>query len=168
VWQRERKRKTWWWSVAKRKEREDWVMMSSFSFLFDSLHHLVFLWKTLKIFWITLNQDLSLRYPPSKLDFSTKINRLEEGHNSYPLVCRRPAATVFLQTRQICYRWGTPAYWTLVLRSSMFSLRYPPSKLDFSTLYTNLLHDKLKSRLKETIHKAFSHRNYGSNFVVLG
>jgi hypothetical protein len=25
-----------------------------------------------------------------------------------------------------------------------------------------------KTRLKETIHKAFSHRNYGSTFVVLG
>ena len=26
--------------------------------------------------------------------------------------------------------------------------------------------DKLKTRLRETIHKAFSHRNYGSKFVV--
>jgi cytochrome c556 len=26
VWQRERKRKNGWWSVAKRKEKEDWVM----------------------------------------------------------------------------------------------------------------------------------------------
>jgi hypothetical protein len=34
---------------------------------------------------------------------SIKINRLEEGHNSYPLVCRRPAETVPLQRRQICY-----------------------------------------------------------------
>jgi hypothetical protein len=39
---------------------------------------------------------------------------------------------------------------------------------DFSTLYTTLPHDKLKTRLKETIHKVFSHRNYGSKFVVLG
>jgi hypothetical protein len=31
-----------------------------------------------------------------------------------------------------------------------------------------LPHDKLKTRLKETIHKAFSHRNYGSKFVGLG
>jgi hypothetical protein len=38
----------------------------------------------------------------------------------------------------------------------------------FSTLYTTLPHDKLQTRLKETIHKAFSHRNYGSKFVVLG
>jgi hypothetical protein len=38
---------------------------------------------------------------------------------------------------------------------------------DFSTLFTTLPHDKLKTRLKETIHKAFSHRNYGSKFVVL-
>jgi hypothetical protein len=30
-----------------------------------------------------------------------------------------------------------------------------------STLYTTLPHDKLKTRLKETIHKTFSHRNYG-------
>ena len=53
---------------------------------------------------------------------SIKINRLEEEHNSYPLVCRRPAETVSLQKRQICYRWGTPAYWSLVPRSSMFYL----------------------------------------------
>jgi hypothetical protein len=39
---------------------------------------------------------------------------------------------------------------------------------DFSTLYTTLQHDKLKTRLKETIHKAFSHGNYGSKFAVLG
>jgi hypothetical protein len=57
---------------------------------------------------------------------SIKINRLEEGHNSYPLVCRRPAESV------------------------------------------SLPHDKLKTRLKETIHKAFSHRSDGSKFVVLG
>ena len=53
---------------------------------------------------------------------SIKINRLEEGHNSYPLVCRRHAETVSLQRRQICYRWGTPAYWSLVPRSSIFYL----------------------------------------------
>jgi hypothetical protein len=38
------------------------------------------------------------------------------------LVCRWPAETVSLQRRQICYRWGTPAYWSLVPRSSMFYL----------------------------------------------
>jgi hypothetical protein len=38
------------------------------------------------------------------------------------LACRRPAETVSLQRRQICYRWGTPAYWSLVPRSSMFYL----------------------------------------------
>ena len=32
---------------------------------------------------------------------SIKINRLEEGHNSYPLVRRRPAETVSLQRRQM-------------------------------------------------------------------
>jgi hypothetical protein len=39
---------------------------------------------------------------------------------------------------------------------------------DFLTLYSTLPHDKLKTRLKEKIHKVFSHRNYGSKFVVLG
>jgi hypothetical protein len=39
--------------------------------------------------------------------------------------------------------------------------------LDFSTLYTTLPHDKLKTRLKETIHKAFSHGNYGCLFAIL-
>jgi hypothetical protein len=29
---------------------------------------------------------------------------------------------VSLQRRQICYRWGTPAYWSLVPQSSMFYL----------------------------------------------
>jgi hypothetical protein len=53
---------------------------------------------------------------------SIKINRLEEGHNSYPLVCWRLTETVSLQRRQICYRWGTPAYWSLVPGSSMFYL----------------------------------------------
>jgi hypothetical protein len=28
----------------------------------------------------------------------------------------------FAEFRQICYRWGTPAYWSLVPRSSMFYL----------------------------------------------
>jgi hypothetical protein len=40
--------------------------------------------------------------------------------------------------------------------------------LDFSTLYTTLPYDKLKTPLKETIHKPFSHRKYGSTFVVVG
>jgi hypothetical protein len=53
---------------------------------------------------------------------SMKINRREEGHNSYTLVCWRPAETVSLQRRQICYRRGTPAYWSLVPRSSMLYL----------------------------------------------
>ena len=35
-------------------------------------------------------------------------------------------------------------------------------------IYTTLQHDKWKTRLKETIHTAFSHRNDGSKCVVLG
>ena len=36
---------------------------------------------------------------------------------------------------------------------------------DLSTLYTTLPHDKLKTRLKEIIHKAFSHRKDGSKLL---
>ena len=54
------------------------------------------------------------------------------------------------------------------LKSRSFSQVSSIKTLDFSTLYTTLPHDKLKTRLKEIIHKAFSHRNYGSKFVVLG
>ena len=54
------------------------------------------------------------------------------------------------------------------LKSRSFSQVSFIKSFDFSTLYTTLPHDKLKTRLKETIHKAFSHRNDGSKFVVLG
>jgi hypothetical protein len=37
-------------------------------------------------------------------DIYLEFDEREEGHNSYPLVCRRPAETVPLQRRQICYR----------------------------------------------------------------
>jgi hypothetical protein len=49
-------------------------------------------------------------------------------------------------------------------------LKQCPSKGDKYVIDEELQHtphDKLKTRLKETIHKAFSHRNYGSKFVVL-
>ena len=52
------------------------------------------------------------------------------------------------------------------LKSRSFSQVPSIKTFDFSTLYTTLPHDKLKTRLKETTHKAFSHRNYGSKFVV--
>ena len=45
------------------------------------------------------------------------------------------------------------------LKSRSFSKVSSIKTFDFSTLYTTLLHDKLKTRLKETIHKAFSHKN---------
>jgi hypothetical protein len=54
------------------------------------------------------------------------------------------------------------------LKSRSFSQVSSIKTFDFSTLYTTLPQDKLKTHLKETIHKAFSHRNYGSKFVVLG
>ena len=54
------------------------------------------------------------------------------------------------------------------LQSRSFSSVSSIKIFDFSNLYTTLPHDKLKTRLKEKIHKAFSHRNYGSKCVVLG
>jgi hypothetical protein len=54
------------------------------------------------------------------------------------------------------------------LKSRSFSQVSSIKTFDFSTLYTTLLHNKLKTGLIETIHKAFSHRNDGSKFVVLG
>ena len=54
------------------------------------------------------------------------------------------------------------------LKSKSFSQVSSIKTFDFSTLYTTLPHDKLKTRLKETIHKTFSHRNDGSKFDVLG
>ena len=48
------------------------------------------------------------------------------------------------------------------LKSRSFSQVSSIKTFDFSTLYTTLPHDKLKTRLKETIHKAFCHRNYES------
>jgi hypothetical protein len=55
-----------------------------------------------------------------------------------------------------------------IVTSTSFSQVSSIKTFDFSTLYTTLPHDKLKTGLKETIHKAFSHGNYGSTFVVLG
>jgi hypothetical protein len=67
--------------------------------------------------WILLSLTSFWRISDS---YEYKINRQKEGHNSYPLVCRRSAETVSLQRRQICYRWGTPAYWSLGPRCSLF------------------------------------------------
>jgi hypothetical protein len=41
------------------------------------------------------------------------------------------------------------------LKSRSFSQVSSIKTFDFSTLYTTLPHDKLKTRLKETIHKEF-------------
>ena len=54
------------------------------------------------------------------------------------------------------------------LKSRSFSHVSSINIFHFSTLYSTLPHDKLKTGLKETIHKAFSHRNDGLKYVVLG
>jgi hypothetical protein len=51
------------------------------------------------------------------------------------------------------------------LKSRSFSQVSSIKTFAFSTLYITLPHDKLKPRLKETIHKAFSHRNNGQNLL---
>jgi hypothetical protein len=51
------------------------------------------------------------------------------------------------------------------LKSRSFSQVSSIKTFDFSTLYTTLPHNKLKTRLKVTIHKAFSHRNYGFQVI---
>jgi hypothetical protein len=132
-------------------------MISMLEFLIDNI-------------WLHESSYLLQDFEEIPTHMSIKINRLEEGHSSYPLVCRRPAETVPLQSRHICYRWGTPAYWSFVPRklcslgNILVSFSHVSSikTFDFSTLYTILPHDKLKARLRETTHKAFSHRNYGS------
>jgi hypothetical protein len=55
-------------------------------------------------FFFTYTSNLT-RFWGNSDSYEFKINRLEEGHNSYPLVCWRPADTVPLQRRQTCYRW---------------------------------------------------------------
>ena len=54
------------------------------------------------------------------------------------------------------------------LKSRSFSQVSSIKTFDFSTPYATLPRDKLKTRLKETIHKAFGQRNYDSKCVVLG
>ena len=53
------------------------------------------------------------------------------------------------------------------LKSRSFSQVSSIKTFDFPTPYTTLPHDKLKTRLKEAIHKDFRYRNYGSTFFVL-
>ena len=54
------------------------------------------------------------------------------------------------------------------LQSRSFSQVSSIKTFDFSTQYTTLPHDKLKTLLKENILKAFSHTNDGSKCFVLG
>ena len=58
--------------------------------------------------------------------------------------------------------------WTLAAKYSLFvnSIK----SFDFSTLYTTIPHDKLKSKLKEIINQCFFHKNGNRRFqyVVIG
>jgi hypothetical protein len=54
------------------------------------------------------------------------------------------------------------------LESRSFSQVSSVRAFDFSTLYAALPHGRLKARLGETVHGAFSHGGCGSKFIVLG
>jgi hypothetical protein len=70
-------------------------------------------------------------------------------------MCARPGSSLGMHMCVCVWNDRNISYDCLVLRIMIFS-----------TLYTTLPHDKFKTRLKETIHQAFSHRNYGSKCVV--
>ena len=63
-------------------------------------------------------------------------------------------------------RSGINRMWILKNSKDLLDNLKSRSFSQVSSIKTTLPHDKLKTRLKETIHKAFSHRNYGSKFVV--
>jgi hypothetical protein len=54
------------------------------------------------------------------------------------------------------------------LKSRSFSQVFSIKPFDFSTLYTTLPHDKLKTRLKETIHKAIDEELQHTDHLFLG
>jgi hypothetical protein len=54
------------------------------------------------------------------------------------------------------------------LKSRSFSQVSSMKTVDFQLYIPPYRMTNKKTRLKETIHKAFNHRNYGSKFVVLG
>jgi predicted O-linked N-acetylglucosamine transferase (SPINDLY family) len=72
--------------------------------LIRSLNKFIFRYQDLVEIYSVSPMNLLIFYKLLKKLRLIKINRLEEGHNLYPLVCRRPAETVSLQRRQICYR----------------------------------------------------------------
>jgi hypothetical protein len=48
-------------------------------------------------FHVVVSVTISKAFEETPTHMSIKINRLEEGHNSYPLLCRRPAEAVSLK-----------------------------------------------------------------------
>ena len=87
----------------------------------------------------------------------TKIlSAVKEGHQKY-------GETVYSRSG-INHMWILKNSKDLLdnLKSRSFSQVSSIKTFDFSNKYTTLPHDKLNTRLKETIYKAFSHRNYGS------
>ena len=55
-------------------------------------------------------------------------------------------------------------------KGTISSFRQQYKSFDFSTLYTTIHHDKLKSKLKEIIKECFFHKNGNRRFqyVVIG
>ena len=136
------------------------ITKSSFSFLVATLHHPVFLFLS-----FCHTSSPSLPFPFSLTHFITQ--------SSFPFslphfITQSSFSFLFDSLHHLVFLLKNSKDLLDNLKSRSFSQVSAIKTFDFSTLYTNLLHDKLKSRLTETIHKAFSHRNYGSKFVVLG
>ena len=117
------------------------------------------------LYWIPkLHRTLCKeRYRAGSSTSSTKLmSAVKEGQQKY-------CETVYSRSG-INHMWILKNSKDLLenLNSRSFSQVSSIKTFDFSTLYTTLPHDELTTRLKETIHKAFSHRNDGSKCAVLG
>jgi hypothetical protein len=94
----------------------------------------------------------SLNIPSGKESEDSHVIYATTRVNSFTLFllslfyCRQNLCQVNRQFFRRTSRWS---------KSRSFSQVSSIKTFDFSTLYTTLPHDKLKTRLKETIHKAF-------------
>jgi hypothetical protein len=86
----------------------------------------------------------------STKELSIHLSAVKEGEQKY-------CETVYSRN-SINHMWILKNSQDLLdnLKSRSFSHVSSINTFDFSTLYTTLPHDKLKTSLKETIHKAFS------------
>jgi hypothetical protein len=89
---------------------------------------------------------------------SIKINRLEEGHNSYPLVCRRPAETVSLQREECICCVEVPAAHSQMLSEDMQCITFTDSDIFISNCLNRhvLTVGKKKNRYGANVNERIS------------